>query len=276
MGFGCSCPVRVKEDDDSDNTKSGKTRLSLNKKNFSGTMRFQISVYHGYEYKNTSYASTNLLIYTNIDNFHSEFYVVDETNKGNPTSSIYKNSGIAIGYMKGYKLDVQNQDKFFVLVDGETEIYCVIDGHGPFGNIIAQMIQDKFFKELTECVFEESFDSEHERIFRNLFESTQNMIIRKEGKYKDDYDPFLSGAAVTLVVKKDSYLYSANVGNILGFIMYSERAYSYGFKTKVVVTDDSNFKVDGSTHQANANVTNNIHNTKVYYNVMESNIELNT
>jgi hypothetical protein len=270
MGFGCSCPVRVKDDIDNNENKNNKVRLSLNKKNFSGTMRFQISIYHGYEYRNINNANTNLLIYTNIDNFHSEFYVIDEANKSTATSSIYKNSGIAVGYMKGYKLDVQNQDKFFILIDGEVEIYCVIDGHGPFGNIIAQIIQDKFFKELTDCVFDETFDSDYERIFRNLFESTQNMIIRKEGKYKDDYDPFLSGAAVTLVIKKDCYLYSANVGNILGFMMYSERAYSYGFKTKVIVTDDSNFKVDSSSHQANNNANININSTKVYYNVMES------
>jgi hypothetical protein len=270
MGFGCSCPIRVKEDENSEH-KNSKSRTSLNKRSYSSTSKLHMSAYYSYEYHNTKYANSNFIIYTNIDNFQNEFYVIDENNKSSVTSSLYKSSGIAIGYNKGYKLDVQNQDKFFILLDGEVEIYCVIDGHGPFGNVIAQIIQDKFFKELIETVFNENFDSEYERILKNLFETTQNLIIKKEGKFKDDYDPYLSGACVTLVVKKDNHLYCANVGNVLAFLMYCERVYSYS-KTKVLVTDDSNFKVDGSTHQVVANLHNMNHASKVYYNVAESNL----
>ncbi len=44
------------------------------------------------------------------------------------------------------KLEMLNQDKFFILIDGNIEIYCLIDGHGPYGNIIAQYCQDLIFK----------------------------------------------------------------------------------------------------------------------------------
>jgi hypothetical protein len=270
--MGCSCSARVKDDDSSEN-KSAKTRSTLNKRSFSSTMRFQVSIYHAYIYKTTSNTTNNLLIHTDILNYQNDFHVIDENSKNTTTNSVYKNiSGIAVGYMKGYKLDVQNQDKFFILLDGEVEIYCVIDGHGPFGNIIGQIIQDKFFRDLTEAVFDETFDIEYERILKNLFEMTQNLITRKEGKYKDDYDPFLSGAAVTLVIRKENHIYCANVGNILAFIMYSERVYSYGFKTKVLNTDDANFKVDSSTHQANSTSVNpHMMASKMYYNHVESN-----
>ena len=56
------------------------------------------------------------------------------------------NHGIALGYKKGYKLEFVNQDKFFVVLDNHLEAYCIIDGHGPFGNKVAQIAQDLLIK----------------------------------------------------------------------------------------------------------------------------------
>ncbi len=61
-------------------------------------------------------------------------------------SNIYKTNGVAVGYSKGNKIDPNVQDKFFILLDGNIEIFCVVDGHGPYGNILAQNIQDKIFR----------------------------------------------------------------------------------------------------------------------------------
>ena len=265
MGSSCNCSVRVIEKDE----EKSKDRHSSLKKNQAliGTKNFS-SVYNLYEYNNTKYNHNNLIVYTNINNFQNDFVVIDETLKDSIHTSLYKNPGIGIGYSKGYKLDFQNQDKFFILLDGDVEIYCLIDGHGPFGNIIAQIIQDKFFKEITQSVFVENFESEYERIFRNLFENTNNAIIRKDEKYRDQYDPYLSGAAVTLVVKKDNTLYTANVGNVMGYIIYGDRLYTYGFKSKQLVINDSNFKAE-NTMQGVIHATTSLSN-KNFSTVMES------
>ncbi len=247
MGSSCNCSVRVIEKDEEKSNQRGstfkKTQGSLSTKNFS-------SVYNLYEYNNTKYNHNNLIVYTNINNFTNDFVVIDEQLKDSIHNSLYKNPGIGIGYSKGYKLDFQNQDKFFILLDGDVELYCLIDGHGPFGNIIAQIIQDRFFKEITESVFDEAFESDYERIFRSLFENTHNSIIRKEEKYRDQYDTYLSGAAVTLVVKKDNSLYIANVGNVMAYIIYCDKFYNYGYKSKQLVINDSNFKAENTLQGA--------------------------
>lgn len=101
------------------------------------------------------------------------------------------------------------------------------------------------------------FENDYERILKNLFETTHNHVIRKEEKFKDDYDPYLSGAVVTLIIKKDNIIYCANVGNVLAFLFYSERVYSYKFKTKGLTIDNSNFKADFHSNIG----TNNLLNT---------------
>ena len=38
-------------------------------------------------------------------------------------------------------------------------------------------------------------------------------------------DCYLSGCSVSLVIKKDNMIFSANVGNVLAFIFYSEKIF---------------------------------------------------
>jgi hypothetical protein len=258
MGSCCNCSVRVVEKNEE---KSSTKESTFKKTQGSLSTKYFCSVYNLYEYNNTKYNHNNLIVYTNINNFTNDFVVIDELLKDSIHSSLYKNPGIGIGYSKGYKLDFQNQDKFFILLDGDVEIYCLIDGHGPFGNIIAQIIQDRFFKEITEIVFDETFENDYERIFRTLFENTHNAIIRKEEKYRDQYDPYLSGAAVALVVKKDNALYIANVGNVMAYIMYGDKFYNYGYKSKPLVINDSNFKAENTLSGGlNMNINKNFSN----------------
>jgi hypothetical protein len=145
MGAGCSKRPEVINEID---TEESQTRASIpngKKKVLSFVKKISnCSIYHDFQYNDPS--SKNHLVFTQMHNYKCDFTTLDEKFVENTCSSIYKSNGITVGYVKGYKLDVYNQDKFFVLFDGSLEIYCLLDGHGPYGNIIAQIIQDKFFR----------------------------------------------------------------------------------------------------------------------------------
>jgi hypothetical protein len=249
MGAGCSNrPETSAEEDDMDFKliKSATKRHSVVAKRSTG------SLYHNYEFLNISTMSSNLLMFTSIKNFNNDFTVIEGEKKEISSSNTFKLQGVAVGYYKGYKLDVHNQDKFFILVDGNVSIYCLIDGHGPYGEIVAQMAQDYIFKETTNIVFQPEFDQDYEKIITNIFENTHEVILKKEGQtYIDDYDAYLSGCAVTLVIRKDNYIYCANVGNVLALLFYAERIFSYKFKTKELTLNDSSFKAESTLSQFN-------------------------
>ena len=86
-------------------------------------------------------SQSNLLLYTNYLNINSDFTSVIENLKEKTEKLSFKSSNhsIAAGYRKGYKSEFVNQDKFFVLLSGPIEAYCVIDGHDTFGNKVAQI-----------------------------------------------------------------------------------------------------------------------------------------
>jgi hypothetical protein len=153
MGGGCS--ARVKDLEDSESKERPQRQNFLKKMSSISKKKSFTSIYHLYQYRNTSYNNNNLLVFTTISNYKNDFVALDEGYKDHNCANTFKAEaqGVTIGYSKGYKLDVCNQDKFFVLLDGAVEIFCLIDGHGPYGNIVAQIVQDKFFKVKSYNIF---------------------------------------------------------------------------------------------------------------------------
>jgi hypothetical protein len=143
MGAGCSNRLNNTPEKDKDRY----TRSFIKQSSPSLNKRLHMSVYHAYEYKNLLTTSpNNLIMFTLIHNLLNEFTVIEGEKKDSYCNSSCKVQSVAVGYNKGYKLDMHNQDKFFVLIDGNIEIYCLIDGHGPYGNLIAQYVQDYIFQ----------------------------------------------------------------------------------------------------------------------------------
>lgn len=105
-----------------------------------------VNLYSVFQYKNTNYNIGNILLFTYHDTINNQFIVLDNEYNESIRYNNFKDNGVAIGYSKGNKIDYFIQDKFFVLFDGKIQIYCLIDGHGPYGNIVAQIIQDKIFQ----------------------------------------------------------------------------------------------------------------------------------
>lgn len=81
-----------------------------------------------------------------------------------------------------------------------------------------------------------------------------------------------------MIIKKGSLLYSANVGNVLAFIYFSEKIFTYKFEVRQLSFDDSKINLDNfeelnikNNNYMNAinNINNNStgsNNNYVYYN----------
>ena len=63
--------------------------------------------------------------------------------------------------------------------------------------------------------------------------------MQTEDRQDEEYDCYLSGGVLTLVVIKDNFLYSANIGNVNAAIFFNEKVYTFKFKILEISTDDS-------------------------------------
>lgn len=150
MGGGCTKTRIITKENDPD---IGNKRISLeNKKLLKRLSNIQmnsgniINVYSLFQFKNSKFRDENLLIFPYQDSLYNQFIVLDQEYNESIKYNSNKWNGIGVGYSKGNKADYYIQDKFFVLLDGNIEVFCLVDGHGPFGNIVAQIIQDKIFQ----------------------------------------------------------------------------------------------------------------------------------
>ena len=208
------------------------------------------SLFETYKFEVANLANSNLLLYTNFLNANNEFNSMLERGKEKSEKNSFKSSnhGIALGYKKGYKLEFVNQDKFFVVLDNHLEAYCIIDGHGPFGNKVAQIAQDLLIKFVTE-INRDTFDEGYEKNFENLFENINQYIMNREEKNYGNYDPFLSGVAVTILIKMYNTIFCANVGNVLAIIFNSDKLMPSRFNITELTFNDSNFSEENLNMQ---------------------------
>jgi serine/threonine protein phosphatase PrpC len=261
MGAGCSnkpdnSMSRDRNDEGPSNYVGRRNSMSMAK-------RFYNPLYSDFKFLNPS--SSNLMIFTSMNNYNNEFTVIEGEKKDVSVNNSVKVQGVAVGYHKGYKLDVYNQDKFFVLVNGNVEIYCMLDGHGPYGNIVAQIVQDMLFKEISiDVILSDDFETDYEKILENIFEEIHEYLIKRENiSYTQEFDLYLSGTALTLVIKKDNVIYCANVGNVLALLFYAEKIYSYKFKMKELSLNNSAFSVEKESRENLELKTVNSHNANM-------------
>ena len=265
--MGCSSSNIVTKSNDSiidpnqkgQNNKEDNLTPHLSKKDQKRT-----SLYKSVGFTNQLLPNSNLLLYTNYLNTNCEFTSIIENSKEKMEKLSFKSSNhsIAIGYKKGYKLEFVNQDKFFVLLNGPIEAYCVIDGHGPFGNKVAQICQDVLFEYIVNFD-KDNFENEYEKQFNDIYEKVNRKIINREEKTYGNYDPFLSGVAVTLVIRIKSMLYFSNVGNVLATVFNSDKLMPSKFNITECTFNDSNFTEDILNCDSNEQDSQNQNDTLV-------------
>ena len=205
----------------------------------------KFSVYQSVSFTTNLLMNSNLLLYTSYLNTTSDFNSIMENSKEKLEKVTFKSSNhtIAIGYRKGYKLEFVNQDKFCVFLNGNLDAYIIIDGHGYFGNKLAQICQDILF-EFVLNINQEEFVKSFQKEFENKFEEINRKINNREEKTYGNYDPYLSGVAVTIIVRIKNYLYTANVGNVLAVLFSNDKLMPSKFNITELTFNDSNFSED--------------------------------
>ncbi len=76
---------------------------------------------------------------------------------------------------------------------------------------------------------------------------------------------------MSLIIKKGSTIYSANVGNVLAFIFFSEKVFSYKFEIKQLTVDHSKISLNFITAQENP-ATHSNHNINLMSSSKSNNI----
>ena len=200
------------------------------------------NIYQNIKFKTSLLTNSNLLVYTTIMNTSSDFVSYIESTKEKQEKLSFKSSNhkIAIGYRKGYKLEFVNQDKFCILLNGSIDSFIMIDGHGYFGDKLAQFCQDAFFEFVLNLV-EDDFEINYIKKLENQFEEISKKLNNKEELTYGEYDINLSGVSVTIIIRIKNILYSANVGNVLGIIFGNDKIMPSKWNITELTFNDSNF-----------------------------------
>ena len=205
----------------------------------------KVSQYQSVSFATNLLMNSNLLLYTSYMNTASDFNSVMENSKEKLEKATFKSSNhtIAVGYRKGYKLEFVNQDKFCVFLNGSLDAFFIIDGHGYFGNKLAQICQDILF-DFVLHLNQEEFVRNFQKEFENKFEEINKKINNREEKTYGNYDPYLSGVAVTIIIRIKNYLFTANVGNVLAVLFSNDKLMPSKFNITELTFNDSNFSED--------------------------------
>lgn len=140
--------------------------------------------------------------YTLIDGLQSRTCTKLKSNIGIRSYAGYSKRGFSTS-----EPQKKNQDAMVMIEDEATNslIFVCIDGHGVFGDVIADYIQKKIEENL--CVHP-SFKDDLELAITETIAETENLIYNDE-TINSDY----SGAALTLAVIRDFRITVANVGD---------------------------------------------------------------
>lgn len=98
-------------------------------------------------------------------------------------------------------------------------------------------------------MYSHEFEFKYKSILEEIFAKTQAHLLRFDEKVDLDYDCYLSGGVVSLVILKDNKVYCANVGNVSACLLFTEKIYSFKFKILELSTDHSALKYENSKHQ---------------------------
>ncbi len=147
-----------------------------------------------------------------------------------------KQTGIGYACKKGAK-SAPNQDDFCILVDGNTTIIGVFDGHGLFGHFCSYTIQQLLPKLLlANPNYKQNLELALKQAFIKVDEALRG-IAQQEGRFS----VLLSGTTTTVVVHRDGNLYVAHVGDSRAVLCKSD---ADGKITAAPLTRDHSPEID--------------------------------
>ena len=120
-------------------------------------------------------------------------------------------SGIAFTCKKGLKPESPNQDDFCVVVEGDTIMLGVFDGHGPFGHEISNFVHALLPKLITSS--ESLLESQPCEVIRSAFEKAHEHLLVHCEHPDTAYDCLISGSTASIAVFRKRKMIIAHVGD---------------------------------------------------------------
>lgn len=119
-------------------------------------------------------------------------------------------AGIAFTCKKGLKPESPNQDDFCIVLEGETILLGVFDGHGPYGHDVSNYVHTLLPKLITTS---ETFESAPSDTVRSAFQRTHDHLIAHCEHPDTLFDCIISGTTASVVVFRGKKLLVGHVGD---------------------------------------------------------------
>lgn len=120
-------------------------------------------------------------------------------------------SGIAFACKKGLKPESPNQDDFCVVLEGETIMLGVFDGHGPFGHDVSNFVHALLPKLITSN--EALLESQPCEVIRSSFEKAHERLLVHCEHPDTGFDCLISGSTASIAVFRKRKMIIAHVGD---------------------------------------------------------------
>jgi serine/threonine protein phosphatase PrpC len=140
--------------------------------------------------------------------------------------------GLAVTCKKGLKPESPNQDDYSILIDGNTILLGVFDGHGPYGHNVSNYIHTLLPKLISQNGL---LATEPQNVFTLSFDKCQKALEMHCEHPQTNFDCIISGSTASVVLIKDDKLYSAHVGDSRAVL---SRLLADGKREAIVLTPD--------------------------------------
>ena len=129
---------------------------------------------------------------------------------------ILEKIGIAIMCKKGLKVDCPNQDDYFAIIDQNSQLFGVFDGHGPFGHDISDYVH----KNLPKIIMSDpNWENDPCKVLKYSFVKCHNELIEEAVHL----DCSISGTTATVAYISNKKLYISHVGDSRAVIAQKEK-----------------------------------------------------
>lgn len=118
--------------------------------------------------------------------------------------------GIWVSCKKGLKPESPNQDDFVVVIEDNSVLLGVFDGHGSHGHEISNFLHKVFPRTLMRSSYWPEYPN---HALTETFPSVHNELVAFCNKNSELFDCTLSGSTATLVYIRDRKIYTGHVGD---------------------------------------------------------------
>lgn len=118
--------------------------------------------------------------------------------------------GLWVCCKKGMKPEIPNQDDFVIILDSDSLLLGVFDGHGTHGHDISNYVHNEFPRLLYS---HKNWEDDPLEAYKETFLRIQDELVAFCNKQSTRFDCILSGSTATLVKVTENSVYVGHVGD---------------------------------------------------------------